>query len=264
MDAGSQLVARRFDGNGFRQWKFLINCALRAKGLSSHLTEDEPEEIKGEDGTPDANLEKWRQSDAQAMFIVTSGLEMSQISLIETCTTAKQMMVKLESIYEQKSENTKLLLLEKFHSIKMEGDSIAKHISKIENIAQQLRDAGETVSDTCVITKILGSLPEKYRNLRQAWLSLDEKRQTIVNLTARLIDEEASFNRTEESESTALLTSRSKHKQSSRSRAKCFKCQKRGHYARDCVNGSASSASVPASNQAQKKYESIIKQICVH
>ncbi|KAJ8868891.1 hypothetical protein PR048_030432 [Dryococelus australis] len=46
------------------------------------------------------------------------------------------------------------------------------------------------MTDTAVITKILSSLPDKYRNFCQAWLSTDENRQTIYNLTASLLDEE--------------------------------------------------------------------------
>jgi len=42
------------------------------------------------------------------------------------------------------------------------GDKVALHVSKVENLARQLRDVGETVSGVAIITKILGSLPEKY------------------------------------------------------------------------------------------------------
>lgn len=47
-----------------------------------------------------------------------------------------------------------------------------------------------TLGETAAITKILSTLPSKYCDFRQAWLSLDETKQTVNNLAARLMDEE--------------------------------------------------------------------------
>lgn len=66
---------------------------------------------------------------------------------------------------------------------------------------------GEQNQGIAVMTKILSTLPSTYRSLRQAWLSLDEKSQTIQNLTSRLVDEEASLANDESSSETALVTS---------------------------------------------------------
>ncbi|KAM3955568.1 uncharacterized protein ACR2FA_010514 [Aphomia sociella] len=223
MDTASTMNLKKFGGEGYRQWKFQLRCALAAKGLSEQITSNsEPEKSK------DA-IEKWRLNDAKAMFIITASMELPQICLIETCTTAKNMFDKLDSIYENKSENSKLLLHEKYHTIKMaDSESMAEFIAKVENIAQQLRDAGENISETSVVTKILGSLPEKYRVVRQAWLSLDTAKQTVINLTARLIDEETSL---KASDDIALATSTVAK---SKKQFRCFKCNKKGHYARNC------------------------------
>lgn len=44
---------------------------------------------------------------------------------------------------------------------------MANYLASIELLAKQLRDVGETVSDTCLTTQILRSLPDKYHSLRQ-------------------------------------------------------------------------------------------------
>lgn len=133
---------------------------------------------------------KWIKDDACAMFLLTSAMDYSQITLVENCKTSREILGKLDAIYEQKTEINKMLAHERFSQYKMDSsDSIARHIAKVENLAQQLKDTGETVSDIAIITKILGSLPSKFRSFRQAWLSLDEAKQTIQNLTSRLIDE---------------------------------------------------------------------------
>lgn len=35
------------------------------------------------------------------------------------------------------------------------NDSVAKHVVKVENLAQQIKDCGDSVSETAIVTKIL-------------------------------------------------------------------------------------------------------------
>ncbi|KYQ59850.1 hypothetical protein ALC60_01238 [Trachymyrmex zeteki] len=157
-------------------------------------------------------LKTWLKKDAAAMYIITSAMEFSQVTLIQNCTSSKEILQKLNSIYEQKTELNKMLVHEKFYQYKMESsDSISQHIAKVENLAQEIRDKEEPISDSAIMTKILGSIPLKYNGVRQAWLSLDETKQTIANLMARLLDEEARLDANETSE-TALSTVAEKKK----------------------------------------------------
>lgn len=177
MEFGKTFNLEKFDGTNFKQWKFQIKCALRAKGLNINTPK------------PEHNATQWNKDDGMAMFIITSAMDLKQVALIENCETALEVMSKLESVYEQKSEMNKMILHERFYQYKMSpSDSIAQHIAKIESLAKQLRENAEEISDTAIITKILSTLPPKYRSLRQAWISLDPSKQTIINLTARLLD----------------------------------------------------------------------------
>lgn len=231
---GMKMNMERFDGNNFRQWKFQIKCALRAKGID--IVKPQPE----------YDSDVWLKNDGMAMFIITSAMDYRQIALIENCDSAAKIMEKLESIYEQKSEFNKMLIHEKFYQYKMNpSDSMAQHISKVESLAQQLKDSGEEISGMAIITKIISTLPSKYRSVRQAWLSLDSAQQTIQNLTARLMDEEASLTSEEQNE-VALVAAQVKEKpgksfnnenksaENKKHRFICYNCNKRGHFAKDC------------------------------
>lgn len=243
------MTVERFNGENFRQWKFQIKCALKAKGI------DLKKQMPSGAGASADSQNQWMKNDGMAMYIITSSMELSQITLIENCETALEIMEKLEAIFEQKSEINKMMCHERFYQYKMSpGDTMAQHISKVENLAKQLREGGENISENAVMTKILSNLPAKYRSLRQAWLSLDPKLQTIHNLTARLLDEEASLTNEDEVE-TALIADKRNSNQtskvkknsvsnqrdssdaastSSKHRFICYNCNKRGHFARFC------------------------------
>ncbi|KMQ88775.1 copia [Lasius niger] len=108
----------KFDGKNYHQWKFQMCCALRAKGLF--------EIVKGIEGKPLATgdvQKKWIKEDAYAMFLLTSTMDYSQITLIENCQSSKQIMDKLDAIYEQKTEMNKMLAHGRFSQYKMNSNN---------------------------------------------------------------------------------------------------------------------------------------------
>ena len=107
------------------------------------------------------------------------------------CNTAIGMWEKLLSVYEQKSDTSITLIQQKFYSYVMDqNDNIAQHISKLENLSRQLKQLGEPISDSMLITKILMTLPENYKHFYSAWDSIPTENKTLSNLTSRLMVEE--------------------------------------------------------------------------
>jgi len=114
-------------------------------------------------------------------------------------------------------------------------DGIAQHIAKVESLARQIRESGDTVSDLAIMTKIISTLLIKYKG-RQAWMSTPEDKQTLSNLTARLLDEEANITVQEEHDNALATTSSSAGYLSKNKKytIKCYKCYHKGHLTRDC------------------------------
>ena len=63
-------------------------------------------------------------------------------------------------------------------------------VAGVDQIAAQLRDAGDGVTDTQKIAKILSSLPPSYKHFGSAWDSTPRDQQTLSALTKRLVKEE--------------------------------------------------------------------------
>jgi len=138
-----------------------------------------------------------------------------------------------------------MLLMTCFYGYKIASrDKIALNVTKVENMARQLRDIGETLSDVTIIAKILGSLPEKYNALITAWDSVENENQMLDRLWQRLIKDETRMNAADEaSDALAMSLKTSKTRQKTREKkpehskkdsAKCFYCYKLGHYMKNC------------------------------
>lgn len=148
---------------------------------------------------------------------------------------------KLSIIHEQKSTSNKLGMLQKFHEYRMSpGDSMIKHISAVHNMAAQLLDVNEKVSQTMIMAKLLGSLSSKYGTLQTAWESVDPEKQKMEHLVERLLREETRLANEEEAPGAFAAFKRNNSKKASESSEKekknkyrCFKCGEKGHFARE-------------------------------
>ena len=126
-----------------------------------------------------------------------------------------------------------------------------QHIAKVQNMAAQLIDLGESVSNSTIMAKILGSLTTKYAIFQTAWDNVPVDSQNLENLQERLLREEARLSANDEAPGAFLATRKSgtnkNEKESShdakkkrgvrdKTKIKCFKCHELGHYARECRN----------------------------
>ncbi|KAJ8879691.1 hypothetical protein PR048_020299 [Dryococelus australis] len=125
-----------------------------------------------------------------------------------SCDSAKGMFDKLCSIYERDSSHNKSSLLQNFLNY------------KIYKVAP--------VDDETMMGKILSSLPDRYRHFLTAWDSTPKSDRALANLTARLLAEEERVHTSSTHDNVAFKTVNKN--------IVCFKCNKRGHIARNCIN----------------------------
>lgn len=107
------------------------------------------------------------------------------------------------------------VLLDRFINCKMnEEEKMADYVARVTGLAQRLKDMDLEQKTPVVISKILGSLPARYDNIRTAWYTVPRANQTIERLTDHLVNEEALLNlrsRSNDQASEALTTSAKKY-----------------------------------------------------
>lgn len=213
-------------------WKFRTSILLAAKGCMDVVNEEfDPE------GKPKKAFDAWQKHDFEARDIIANRMEDGPVKHILLCNTAYEMWQKLLAIYEQKSEVSLYKANENFMSYKYEHKGIAHHITTIEYLANELSEAGDTVSDSMLISKVLMTLPKEYRHFVSAWGSTDKEKQTLTELTARLLIEEGMWSKpsTGSDESAALSATSDNGAKGSKY---CTFCKVESHWNSECMNKS--------------------------
>lgn len=106
------------------------------------------------------------------------------------------------------------------------------------------------IDDAMLMSKILATLPEKFKHFACAWDSTAQDQKTLTNLTSRLLSEEnrmlatdakqdeVAFKSTEKKchkcNNTGHLAKACKVNKGNNQETKCFKCNGRGHIAKFC------------------------------
>lgn len=97
----------KFDGQNYTSWKFQLDLALAAKGLTGYVNGSI---IKPEPTLTDNKsvaIAAWIQEDARAMLLIAQNVVDNLKPLLFGSTTSKDMMTKLETTYAIKSQVTK-------------------------------------------------------------------------------------------------------------------------------------------------------------
>lgn len=166
----------------YQVWKFQLNILLQSNDLTKHIENLIPEKQRTAD---------WKKKDANAQKMIIMTIDKKPLMHIINCGTAYEMWIKLQAIYERNKKRQKCNLLQEFFLYTFDKDTdMATHISRLENLSHRLKSLEADVNEDMLISKILVTLPEKYKHFATAWESTPLEDKKIENLTARLLAEE--------------------------------------------------------------------------
>lgn len=235
------VLENQLDGTNYKKWKFHITAVMRGKGLETVVN---GKSQQPEDSADAKEKEAWLQRDGKATAILFASINDEQKNHVLSCTTAKEIMDKIDTIHQKKSDVRIMTLYEDYFSIRMkEDESVAAYVSKVTTLAAEIEDQGEKLSDNIKMCRIVRGLTGKFKNFRTVWYNIKECR-TMETLLAKLQLEEDQCNRTHETTDEAAFgakhsNSKKKKKLSIAERKKsstCRACGEIGHWESDCVN----------------------------
>lgn len=223
-------------------WKFKLNLTLKSKGLFLVATGGEPKPL-GSD--TDTVVKTWIKQDLDAQTFIGLNVSSNIAKKIANCTSANQMLDKLETLYGKKSDLTVEGLQRQFFNFKYDvNKSVIENCMAIQQCAEDLIAEGEEMKESWIITRILGMLPPKLYHFRTAWDNAAAADKNLSKLFERLRLEEDRLDESEHSNETksqnALVSKQNKRFEKSNSQGnssvECFKCGMKGHVKKYCKN----------------------------
>ena len=159
-----------FDGTKFNVWKSSMDILFAYKKVLKVVYGTE---LRPPPGSFVESIAAWDDKNDHARMLIMQAVSQTVMEDLTSCLTAAQMWSKLCSIHQHKSAENVYMIHAEFYDYKMtKGDSIKSHFNRIEHMAGVLKDLGEPLTDTQVITKILMSLPASYNSTVVAWANV--------------------------------------------------------------------------------------------
>lgn len=142
-----------------------MNCAvavayMRARGLTDNIEGKVP----AADATADAKAQ-FERNEGKAMNAIIQSIDRERANFVLTCKTTKEMIDKLNSIYEKNSEIRTMTLYEEYFSTRMQEDeSVAGYVAKVNQLASEIEQTGEKLSDKLKMVRIISGLKVRFNN----------------------------------------------------------------------------------------------------
>ena len=79
----------------------------------------------------DADLTAWKKIDSKAMLIIMDGVKDHKVPHLSGKKTTAEMWTTLESLYQSKNKNRKMVLQERMHNTKMAKGGVVPYLTRL-------------------------------------------------------------------------------------------------------------------------------------
>lgn len=191
-----------FNGEHYSIWKFRLRALISEEDALLVLDQDPPETITNE----------WQKLDRTAKGCIIEHLSDSMIGIVTEELTARDIMQKLDSIYERKSLATQLSVQKKLLSFKLKAEtSLIKHFIEFDEMMIELTAAGANLNEMGKVAHLLLTLPSSYDGVVTAIQTLSDDNLSLAFVKTRLLDHEIKIKNESNDTSTKVLNAYTKN-----------------------------------------------------
>lgn len=133
--------------------------------------------------------DEWTTLDRKCVAVIRRCLTEEVYNNVQEETSTKDLMDKLEKLYQKSSASGKIMLCEQLFNLKMqEGEAISTHLGKFKSIISQLSKVSITFDDEVQALRLSSSLPKSWETSRTTIsnsagsekLKLDDVQQILI------------------------------------------------------------------------------------
>lgn len=138
--------------------------------------------------------EDWEEMDLRVASAIRLNLAKNVLANVHRISIAKELLEKLEAMYQAKSISNRLYLKEQFHTLRMvEGTKISDHLGILNGIVSELEVIGEKMGDEDKALRLILSLPLSYEYMKPI-LMYGKETLDFAEATSKLLSEERRLN----------------------------------------------------------------------
>ncbi|CAB3252691.1 unnamed protein product [Arctia plantaginis] len=218
MEEKDEIRLQIFNGDAYDKWKFRLKLYLQMKKCN--------EVVERETRPSTITEEAWNTNEIKAKNYIVNSVSNTQLELILNEETAREMILKFDSIYGTKSSANKLLSKKRLLELKMnESEDPMEFLNKFEAHINDLIRCAETVTKVDKLNYLLLSLPQSYSYIVDIIDALPEHEKSVEYVKSKLLLEQKK-RETDRGNGQTFNTRTEKRK--------CYKCGKTGHLQYNC------------------------------
>lgn len=206
MQSGSAKNRRNikpFNGERYGIWKFRIRALLAEEEVLRVVDDEVPLRPNAE----------WNKMERTATSIIVENLSDTMLGIVTgEELTAREILQKLDKIYERKSLATQLAVQKKLLSLKFKEDiALMKHFQIFDELMIELLAAGGSQTEMGKVAHLLLTLPSSYDGIVTAIQTLSEESLNLAFVKTRLLDQETKLKSASGETSSKVLHTEYRH-----------------------------------------------------
>lgn len=243
--------------DNFDTWKLQMKAILRKNKLQGYVDGTIPKVVLKSDGTNKSEATAWETSDGDAQSDIILAIHPSELKQFKNCATARDLWLKLESVYQSSGPARTATLLYNLTKHKMtDNGDMREHVNKFFDTVDKLNEVDVDINPKLLTVLLINSLPASYENFRCAIVSRDAlptpevmrvkileeseaRKKCLPSAPSNAMIAKKNFHRREridksETEKGGNSSKPSKSRQGGGTTFRCFKCDRVGHKASNC------------------------------